>query len=377
VYGVLPFSIAFLAAFNVLTASVSRKRLFNTIIYGFMAYIGIFAFLMLPNTASLHPHTMAEKWLQVLPSGLAGGVAVVRNWSFSLFYCASEMWGDICLSLLFWSLANETTSMTDAAILYPLFGIGANVAQVLAGQFLKNVGGAAGSFTSQFQALSAVLLVFGAAIVLLHEHVSRTATFRTDSLDVSKGSHTENSAHSSDLERPKEGGSAGEVITCKDRGGDINTSTKASHTAVRVPENGAAIELQGALNFAKSGSRGWDPSAGCSGGQFVSCASRGGGVVMQVAGNRCVCVRMAHDQPQGILAVHGRTDAPGIGQVRPQALPVATSAEVVGPSGNNTGELGRQHQERIAREASASIGKDEKEARFTRKPAPSFFDAMR
>ena len=38
--------------------------------------------------------------------------------------------GDIVLSLLFWGLANETTALNEAAVLYPLFGVGANIGQV-------------------------------------------------------------------------------------------------------------------------------------------------------------------------------------------------------------------------------------------------------
>lgn len=38
------------------------------------------------------------------------------------------------MSLLFWGFANDTTSLTDATLLYPLFGIGANVAQTMAGK---------------------------------------------------------------------------------------------------------------------------------------------------------------------------------------------------------------------------------------------------
>lgn len=58
---------------------------------------------------------------------------MIRNWLFTLFYCVSELWGDVVLSLLFWGLANETTSIEDAPLLYPLFGIGANIAQTMAG----------------------------------------------------------------------------------------------------------------------------------------------------------------------------------------------------------------------------------------------------
>ena len=62
---------------------------------------------------------------------------MIRNWIFTLFFCMSELWGDVCLGVLFWGLANDTTSLSDAHTLYPLFGLGANVAQSLAGVVLK------------------------------------------------------------------------------------------------------------------------------------------------------------------------------------------------------------------------------------------------
>lgn len=52
---------------------------------------------------------------------------MVRNWMFTCFYCSAELWGDVVLSLLFWGLANELTTIEEAPMLYPLFGIGANV----------------------------------------------------------------------------------------------------------------------------------------------------------------------------------------------------------------------------------------------------------
>lgn len=93
--------------------------------------------LFYPVHESLHLGPLAA-WLGPrLPLGLAGGVGMLRNWMFTLFYCASELWGDVCLSLLFWGLANETTSMAEAPVLYPLFGIGANIAQTLAGRTMR------------------------------------------------------------------------------------------------------------------------------------------------------------------------------------------------------------------------------------------------
>jgi AAA family ATP:ADP antiporter len=72
-----------------------------------------------------------------MPQGVEGLVGMARNWTFTLFFCVSELWGDVCLGLLFWGLANDTTNMADAPTLYPLFGLGANVAQALAGTTLK------------------------------------------------------------------------------------------------------------------------------------------------------------------------------------------------------------------------------------------------
>ena len=65
-----------------------------------------------------------------MPPGFAGGIGMIRNWLFTVFYVSSELWGDIVLSLLFWGLANETTTLQEAALLYPLFGVGANIGQV-------------------------------------------------------------------------------------------------------------------------------------------------------------------------------------------------------------------------------------------------------
>lgn len=79
------------------------------------------------------PPSPPKQTRSALPSGLGGAVGMVRNWLFTLFYCVSELWGDVVLSLLFWGLANETTSIEDAPLLYPLFGVGANIAQTMAG----------------------------------------------------------------------------------------------------------------------------------------------------------------------------------------------------------------------------------------------------
>lgn len=62
---------------------------------------------------------------------------MIENWVYSLFFCAGELWGGVVISVLFWSLANEVCTVSDAKTIYPLMGIAANIALVVAGNYMK------------------------------------------------------------------------------------------------------------------------------------------------------------------------------------------------------------------------------------------------
>jgi len=49
----------------------------------------------------------------------------------------AEMWGSVVTSVLFWGFANEVTTVDEAKKYYPLFGLGANVALIFSGQYVK------------------------------------------------------------------------------------------------------------------------------------------------------------------------------------------------------------------------------------------------
>jgi len=176
VYGVLPSSVLFLVAYSWGTQRFSRERLFNFIICGFLAFYGTFAYVY-PHHETLHLSTWADSLALWLPAGFSGFVGMARNWLFTLFYCFSELWGDVALSLLFWGLANETTSIEDAPLLYPLFGIGANVAQTLAGRALRVFSDASGvhmSYTHQLQGTISLCVCLGVVVLGLHAFISKT-----------------------------------------------------------------------------------------------------------------------------------------------------------------------------------------------------------
>ena len=62
-----------------------------------------------PNIGSLHPHGLADAAAKILPGSFQAPIAVIRNWTFSLFYLAAELWGSVVASLLFWGFANSVS----------------------------------------------------------------------------------------------------------------------------------------------------------------------------------------------------------------------------------------------------------------------------
>ena len=162
-------------AYSFATQRFSRATLFNITVSIFLILYTGFA-LLYPHHESVHLHSFATHMLSRSPAGFAGLIGMVRNWMFTLFYCTSELWGDVVLSLLFWGLANETTSMRNAPVLYPLFGVGANVAQTMAGRLLSAFSNQAASnhisYARQVQLCMVLVLILGLAILALHHYIN-------------------------------------------------------------------------------------------------------------------------------------------------------------------------------------------------------------
>jgi len=170
----LPISCIFLVLYSYATQRFSRATLFNIVVSTFLALYSGFA-LLYPHHETMHLHGFATQMLENSPAGFAGAIGMVRNWMFTLFYCTSELWGDVVLSLLFWGLANETTSLRDAPLLYPLFGVGANVAQTLAGRILSAFSKTTASklsYAQQVQSCMVMVLCLGLGILAMHHYIN-------------------------------------------------------------------------------------------------------------------------------------------------------------------------------------------------------------
>lgn len=135
----LPGAIAFTVIYSKMSNAMAQSQVFYTLLAVFLAFFFSFAFFLYPNIGYLHPHLLADSMAAALPASMAAPIAIFRNWTFSLFYLMAEMWGSVVVSILFWGLANQICTVKEAKKYYPLFGLGANVALIFSGQYVKIV----------------------------------------------------------------------------------------------------------------------------------------------------------------------------------------------------------------------------------------------
>lgn len=133
VWGVVPSAFIFMLIYAKLSNTLSKEKLFYATIMPFIVFFALFPTFIYPNRELLHPEAFAD-WLQgVLPAGMLGLVACVRNWTYAMFYIMAELWGSAVLSLLFWGFANDITKVSEAKRFYTVFGLGLNVALLCSG----------------------------------------------------------------------------------------------------------------------------------------------------------------------------------------------------------------------------------------------------
>lgn len=133
----LPMAIGFMIVYTKLSNVLSKEALFYSCIFPFIGFFGAFGFFLYPLKNVLHPTGLADKLLQMLGPSFLGPIAILRIWTFCVFYVMAELWGSVVVSVLFWGFANQITTVDEAKQFYPLFGLGANVALVFSGRTVK------------------------------------------------------------------------------------------------------------------------------------------------------------------------------------------------------------------------------------------------
>ncbi|GFR49770.1 hypothetical protein Agub_g11934, partial [Astrephomene gubernaculifera] len=133
----LPMAIGFTVLYSWMSNVLEKEPLFYACIIPFIAFFGAFATVLYPMRDALHPTEFCKSLLATMGPRWAGPIAILRNWTFCLFYVMAELWGSVVVSVLFWGFANQITTVEEASQFYPLFGLGANVALIFSGQAVK------------------------------------------------------------------------------------------------------------------------------------------------------------------------------------------------------------------------------------------------
>lgn len=138
-YGTLPFAIILMAFYAKISTIFSRPKLFYIMMTIFATFFFIFGFILFPMKNTLHVSPeLLQSWKNSLPR-LQWFLPLIANWTYSLFYIFSELWGTIGVSVLFWQLANDITKVSEAKRFYPLFGLIGNVGLLCSGYMLYSI----------------------------------------------------------------------------------------------------------------------------------------------------------------------------------------------------------------------------------------------
>lgn len=136
IFMVTPAAVLFMLLFVKLSNAFSRQATFHILIGFFLVFFLTFGFIIYPYKDSLHMSLSTITLLQQKIPSLHWLWPAVGNWSFSLFYIMSEMWGSVVLSALFWQLANEFTTVNEAKRVYSFFGFIGNFGLMIAGSVI-------------------------------------------------------------------------------------------------------------------------------------------------------------------------------------------------------------------------------------------------
>lgn len=132
-YGTTPAAVLFMLIYVKLANALSKEGLFYATLVPFLVFFGAFAFIIYPNRALLHMSEETIKTLQAAHPHFKWFVPVIGNWSYSLFYILSELWGSVVIALLFWQFANEITKVSEAKRFYGMFGLLGNLGLIVSG----------------------------------------------------------------------------------------------------------------------------------------------------------------------------------------------------------------------------------------------------
>ena len=135
-FGVTPGILVFTLLYARISQMTSRDERFNVVVLYFLAFFLLAHLVLLPNLEVLRPDSLVDNLTISFPK-LKNLWDVIRYWPLSLFYIHAEAWGTVGLGVLFWTFANEITSLEQSKRLYSFLSLGASTGVTVSGILLK------------------------------------------------------------------------------------------------------------------------------------------------------------------------------------------------------------------------------------------------
>lgn len=133
VWVLLPSAILMALLYTRMCSRFGQEKVFYILISGFLLFFALFTFVLYPQRDSLHPHEFADRLSALLPAGFKGLIAMLRNWTFTMFYVGCELWSSIVFTVLTWGFVNQVTKITEARRFYSMLGVVASLSGSIAG----------------------------------------------------------------------------------------------------------------------------------------------------------------------------------------------------------------------------------------------------
>jgi AAA family ATP:ADP antiporter len=131
--GVTFSAVLFMVLYTKAANIFKREGLFYITALPFLAFFASFAYIIYPFKDFLHMAPESITHYQAMYPGLHWIIPIIGNWTYSIFYILSELWGSAILSLLFWQFANAITPVIQAKRFYGMFGFLGNFGLLLSG----------------------------------------------------------------------------------------------------------------------------------------------------------------------------------------------------------------------------------------------------
>lgn len=144
-----------------------REGLFYVTALPFLVFFGLFPYAIYPFVDHLHMNLESIQSMQENFPNIKWIVPLIGNWTYTLFYILSELWGSAVLSLLFWQFANAITPVKEAKRFYGMFGFVGNFGLLFSGPMILTISHAIHSLGLERNVATGLMLKYLMAFVIL------------------------------------------------------------------------------------------------------------------------------------------------------------------------------------------------------------------